>query len=756
MRILVNYHPSEKAFLSQLSYYLKRHDLQALSTAQTLEIGQLLEKAKSANCQAIFLCNQETLANCVPGEKPTLDAYRGSRLNYSVPMIVGNSLTHISKVSHGSWLLEKDLSKFATIHKKIPAFSFSVLNEEKEFLPALRSLEESILIAYDIETLSFPSSEEMTAPETVITCASWSGVKPNGTFVNYVLPLVDFGKDHWERDEDYEKALLFMKKANALSVPKVMHNGLYDCTHSIRYNAEPLNWILDTMALAHAEFSELPKTLDFVASYTLPFYQQWKDESKLASSTKDIQRYWGYNAKDTWYTLLICIEQLRKMPAYAKRNYAESFKLVYPALYCAFEGWKVDNKKRAELAQAAKEKIERNRAELQIMMADPNFNPGSWQQISHYLYKVFGAKNPGIGKSASGTDEKNLLQVGQQHPLLAMITDRLIEYKKEQKAYGTYFTFDQMNGRLLYAINPFGTESGRMSSSTSHFWCGTQVQNIPSYAKGMLVADDDFEICEIDNSQSEARCTAYCSQEEALIAALEDKEKDFYLTLGFLFFQIPYDQVTPFFRNKVIKKVVHGTNYMMGGKTFLENIGATIAFETAKHLGIRIVDIPRKNHPEEMTMLQFAKDLLERYHAPFPRVREWYKELFHEVATTQKLISPLGHVRHFFGDITKNHGMLRSVVAHQPQNLSVSILNKGFWRLYKELTLPSKGKFRLKGQVHDSCKFQYPVEERDFWIPAALNCMTNPVTVHGRKLVIPLEAEYGQNWKDKKPYELLL
>ena len=73
-----------------------------------------------------------------------------------------------------------------------------------------------------------------------------------------------------------------------------MHNGLYDCLHSITYHAEPIHWSMDTMALAHAQFSELPKSLDFVASITLDDYLQWKTDAEQASKNKDIQQYWGY------------------------------------------------------------------------------------------------------------------------------------------------------------------------------------------------------------------------------------------------------------------------------------------------------------------------------------------------------------------------------------------------------------------------------------------------------------------------------
>lgn len=753
MKILVNYDTTEKAYLSQLNYFIRNAGHTAVASAAIHEVGELMAKAKQASCDCILLCNEATLRNLVPGKAPTLDQYRGSRLQYPIPVIVCNSLAHISKVSHGAWLLERDLGKVAYCRKPMPEFKFEALDMVGKFASARIFLRDCILIAFDVETDKYydkdaaPLGDDgIEGPASVITCCSWTGINRQGIMRTFVLPLIDFGQDHWESDKDYAAALTLMRDINALPIPKVMQNGLYDAFHTIRYHAPPRYWILDTMAMGHAEYSELPKSLDFLASYTLADYKQWKTEAEEAKKQGDINRYWGYNAQDTWYTLRIAMQQLRTMPAYARANYADSFKLVYPALYCGFEGWKIDNNKREELRAEQQILLDDSLATLRVMMADPGFNPGSWQQVQHYIYKVFGAKNPGLGKSSSGTDEKNLKAVSEQHPLLALVCARILDYRGAQKAIGTYFSFQQLNERLLYAINPFGTETERMACQASSFWVGTQVQNIPAYAKPMLVADEGYELCEVDNSQSEARCTAYCAQDEALIAALENPGRDFYKQLGTLFFQIPYDEVTPFFRNKVLKRVIHGTNYMMGAKTFIENIGAAVLFETAQLLGYEIVPVVRAGKPKQITLNAFAKYLLDLYHVPFNKVRPWYKKIHDEVASTHMLRSPLGHVRYFFGDINKQHAMLRSAVAHQPQNLSVKILNKGFWRVYKDLVLKSEGKFRLKAQVHDSIAAQYPAGERSIWVPKMLECMTNPVEVHGRILRIPLDAKCGPNW----------
>ncbi len=720
-------------------------------TASDMTIGELLQKASTINASAVLLTNEQTMRYCVPGEKPTADKWRGSRLNFSTPTIIINNLSHIHSVPHGEWLLDNDIAKLKHLRTKARQFSFTKLDKTLYFDDAYHDLRRAFAISHDIETSTLKEKEIdgiSVAGETVITCASWTGIYLDGSLRTYVLPLINFGIDHWETDKEYKRAIRFMQQANALAATKVMHNGMYDATHLIRYNCEPLNWTYDTMAMAHAAYSELPKTLDFVASTHCYDYIYWKDQAEAASKSKDIEGYWIYNAKDTWWTARILVEQLRKSPAYALRNYADKFPLVYPSLYCNFEGLQIDPAARATKRAASLIQLEGARVELRKCFADPNFNPGSWQQVEKYIYNVFGAKKPMIGKSKSATDEKNLKAVGEQHPLLERLTSNIINYREAQKAIGTYYDFLQYKGRLLWALNPFGTETGRMACQASSLWCGTQVQNVPGYAKGMLVADPGYELFEADNKQSEGRTTAYCSQEEALIAALEDATKDFYKTLGTLFFNMEYEEVSDFFRNKVLKKIVHGTNYMMGAGTFIENIGVRILMETASQLGKKLVTAPRANHPEETTIKKFAASLLEHYHKPFPRIKLWYKELYNEIRDTSMLVSPLGHTRRFFGDITKNHNMLRGAVAHQPQNLSVTVLDRGLLRVYRELVLPGNGDIRIKAQIHDSIFGQWKIELRSYYAPKVLEMMNNPVVVHGRTMVIPVDIKYGNNWEE--------
>lgn len=758
MRILVNYDKEHENYTPTIAGLLKQKGLTALATGKNLSMMDLLSTAEQAKCQAILLCNAATLNNCVDNQSKkqvTLDKYRGSRLNFSTPVIVGAPLNHLRIVRHGRWLYEKDLDKFKHIHTPVTQLQFSVCKDRQQLDAAYEKSREALIISCDIEINR----------ENKITCVSFALLNKNLTTTTFVIPFINFGVDFWDKDDDYAYAIQTMQRISKLPAAKLFFNGMYDSTHLIRYNSEPHNFTLDSMALAHAEFSELPKTLDFVASYQLYDYYYWKDDADDAAKQNDIYKYWAYCARDSWNTLRCFLMQIRTAKSYAFRNYKELFKLVYPYLYTGYEGFLVDNNIRQRNRQKTEENLEALGKDLCKMAADPNFKPNSPKQVAELLFDILGAQPVGKAKvkvkknkdgtttkeiSRRGTDEKTLMKIGEQHPLLQIFIDKILEYRGERKAISTYFDFIQWENRMLYSINPFGTDTGRASSNSSSFWgynsltdsfdnCGTQVQNTPMYAKEHLIADEGFEVGEADNNKSEARCVAFLSKCLKLKEALADKEKDFYKNLGVLFFGLEYNQVSTDLRNKVLKRIVHGRNYLMGANTFIDHVGSKQLYEGAKLL----------NYPIK-TLKAFAEYLLSLYNEPFPELEDWYKELRLEVVRNSMITSPLGYTRYIFGDPMKDHNVFRALVAHAPQNLSVMIINKGVWRIYKKLVLPYNGDFRLKGQIHDSVLFQWKKERRDEFMPILLDCLDNPVKIHGDTLRIPVDVNVGHSWYDLK------
>ena len=105
MRVLVNYDKAEAAYLSPLAAMLGEFQMEGLSTKAPSRLDELMYKAQAANVDAIIVCNTETLKNLVPGDKPSLDAWRGSVLRFPIPILIVNSLFHLHSVPYGTWLL---------------------------------------------------------------------------------------------------------------------------------------------------------------------------------------------------------------------------------------------------------------------------------------------------------------------------------------------------------------------------------------------------------------------------------------------------------------------------------------------------------------------------------------------------------------------------------------------------------------------------------------------------------------------------
>lgn len=727
MRLLVNHSVEDRPYLGNLIPLLKEHGLTGVASAKKFDMTQLNDAAIKAKCDAVLLSNQDTL-QLLLGTDAKLSNYRGSRIAFKVPIITINPLEHIHTVPYGRFVLNKDLEKFKTIKRQPPQFSYTLLETAADFANAYNILTtQCIIISYDIETNE----------KKQITCISYTGLTTTGGLVTFVVPFVDFGVDHFVKDHDYAEALSFMRAINTSSIPKMAFNGAYDAQYTIQYGAAPSNFVIDPMILGWSAYSEFPRSLEFNASLYCDGYFYWKDEADASKKKKDIRSYWAYCGKDSWYTLRVFLGQLHALPEYAYTNYRKVFRLVYPSLYAAYEGILIDE----DLRKQRRADIENRKLQalnnLRKMAALAAFNPGSPDQVHDFIYATIGAKKPEKVKG-KGTDEKTLNRISMQHPLIARICGDILEYRGVSKLLSTYFDFEQLNGRLMYGLDPSGTETARFASKASSWWCGTQIQNIPrgNDVKDWLIADPGYVLIEADKNKSEARCVAYIAQSEPMIIAIEDAVRDFYKVCASLFFNLPYEKVTKELRNEVTKHIIHGTHYVMGPEPFIDRVTPKKMYEIMAMLGTKVLN-----------MKEFANYLLSLYHKTYPALRQtFYPAVKSEIQRTHKMVSPLGWVRYFFGDITNNHAVFRAAVAHGPQNLSVELINEGFYRVYEKLCLPSNGDFRLKAQIHDSIFCQVREGTEMHYVEEMRKLMDFPVIVHGRSMLIPTEFKIGKSW----------
>ena len=669
--------------------------------------------------------------------------------NSNKEVLVVPPMKQLFTTSTGMFLTKRYLSKL--FHKdkwfKLPEFQWAIAENPKiqqELLSTI-SAPNIVACAIDIETSS------------KIYCIGFGIIlhnKLNNSFEikNYVLPLTD------------EYSLLTAEKALSSPCEKIMQNGMYDTTHLLTYNLPITNWRWDTLGMMHSWYSELPRRLDFIAAFMLRDAVYWKDEKK---STSLFEKY-QYNAKDTYNTACIFLAWMSEAPDWAKKNYLITFPEVFPMLHCGLEGILVDEKKKAEIKLAQETILDKALQDIRTGLGVPDFNPNSPKQLQR-MCKVLGVKD------FKSTDAKDMQKYTKGNPLMAWVVPKIIEYKKSMKLLSTYINSNLYGNRLLYSLNPFGTETARTASKASHLYIfhpnrsgaaafesyGTQVQNLPPYAKKMMKADEGWLLFEIDKSASESWCTAALSREEKLWNTLTTKE-DFHCANASMFFGIPYEELYDSATGEKLnvplrnlaKRVNHGANYNMGASVLVETMGEANIFE-ARRLILLALEARNLQHTYQYKSLQLSKQtiqiatyLLSLFDRAYPAIRgRWQQEIIREVLTTNKLVSPSGWTRWCFGNPSANKLDLNAYVAHGPQHLSVKLVNKSLIEIWRELALPLGNNLRLKAQIHDSIFGQYRIGHEDV-VHEAEKLMRVKIIVHEKELLIPNDIELNKEfWK---------
>ena len=682
-------------------------------------ITELESFCVKSSIEAVITTNPELVLRLCKKDKASLDSYAGSIFRIcdgKVKVLCLNPLEHFITVRYGEFLAKRYLAKLLTPATFIKQTHLSwELCDAVNFEKIYARFSTAKFLAIDIETKKAGLFMYMVG-----YCAIFA----DGTTHSIVL---------WIKSE-YD--LILAEKFNNLPCPKIFQNGGYDNAYFLRWGIPPCNYLWDTLHLFHSWYSELPKSLDFLTSFLLPEFQYWKDESAGSDCDKAF-----YNAKDTWATANCFIALIKEMPKWAKQNYLREFPLVFPSLVCSMEGLAVDPVIRDKLALREGAKLDSALAGIQASLGIPAFNPSSPTQVLKLLH-VLGCKD------LKNTGVKTLQKAADRHPLNKWFIDNIINYRKARKLISSYLDAELLNSRYLYSLNPGGTDTGRLASGESQFWCGNQIQNIARAIKSMFMADTGWLLAECDKSQSEDRCVAVLSGDKGLLG-IYATDKDSHAVKAAMFFGLPYDEIMRMEAEAKIsgnseltirdlsKRVNHGSNYNMGAYVLLDTMGTANVIRARKLLGIS----------SGTPLLRVCESLLAVYEKAFPMVKtRWYNSIKLDVATTKKLVGATGWTRFCFGNPAKSKPELNAYVAHVPQSLSVNIVNKEFMDVFR-WSLDNPDVVRLKAQIHDSIFFQYKIGE-DWVVDKVNSMMQTTISVKGsdgitRPLFIPTDVKKG-------------
>lgn len=694
-------------YLPMLKPLLEGHIVHLSSIPPTTLIEIVISAKKRGVCGVI--CSQQALlrkllstdpdTSASNAAKATLDDYAGSILVYQkVEFLIVNPIEHLVTVPYARHLFKRYFSKLLAPNRwfPVPKFSWELAKESKT-QEIFDSLAKATYIAVDIETV-----KEGLIFDCISFCGVWIDSKRRSiTMHTYV----------YTNDSEYNYQCIknLLENTNG---QKIFQNGKYDNAYLLRFGICTYNWLWDTAHLFHSWYSELPKRLDFIVSYCLRDAKFWKDDHQGGDYIDRLR----YNARDSWNTACAFLSLIEELPEWAIQNYLMEFPLVFACLMSEMTGLKVDLAAFEKMKAALQTRVAAKLAQFQVEVGVPNFNPNSSTQVK-LLMKALGSGD------LKGSDKVSMDQFKNRHPLNELIADRIKDIRADNKVISSYlkdgifFTDNKtIKGypRILYCLNPHGTDTGRLASKEHHFWCGLQIHNIKrddddfaqdiGNVKDTIIADDGFLLGECDYEQAEARDTGYLSGDTALIAAV-DGDRDFHSVNASAFFGISYEQIYSDALHKAINKVIrdlakrtnHGANYNMRARMLLMTMGIKNVANARRALGLSYLNL-----------LQVCQFLLDRFDATYPIVRGKYQDdLKYVVATQHMLTGPTGWTRYCFGDPVTNRSVLNSLVAHKSQSLNAMTLNKAYNKVFLEIALPNYNNFKLCAQIHDSIIFQY-------------------------------------------------
>lgn len=716
--------------------------------------------AKAKGIKFIITTNVHLLNKVVAAQKhQNLDNWQGSIYERNgISYLFLNPLKQLFSVPYGTFIAKRFTSKFINPKdwQRTPEFTYDVATPES-IDTWYQRFESALLIAEDIETVSFEA--ENKEYETQIRCVCYTGFWANGTIHTIVLPIGEAPIDqlfYW---------IAWMRKFNLLKIPKIFQNGLYDTGNMLTYAAPASQYLFDTQSLFHSWYSELPKRLDFITAFCVHNSFYWKDMAKEGG----LQKLFEYNARDGWATMVSFLYLISNMPEWAIKNYLLKFPLWPACCYCNLEGVKINDNQRNKLIEEYKTAFELARSRLQYVLGK-EFNPGSPAQVIK-LINFYGSTD--IIDSTSESVDKFALR----HPLNARFSQQIRSYRENAKILSTYLkpegystsvkstqkkTYLLRYGRMFYALNPDGTDTGRLSCKESIYWTGSQVQNQPEEMKDMWQADDGFELVEFDNETSESYCTGYSSGNSKLLETLLSG-KDFHATNAERFFGIPYSEIVQYENNikniinkeirNLSKRTNHGATYDMMWFTLLSTMGEENVDKAKSLLKLPAIWNRRK----------VCEYLLESFDKAYPGLRNestgWYGAIITIVSTVHMLTSPLGWTRYCFGNPKKSKREKDSLIAHVSQNMSVGIINEGMKKVYWEMQVPNYKDFRMKAQIHDSILAQVRIGYRHL-IYQTQKILVRPTPVKSivdgvtRVMTIPVSVKVGPTWGTMKTLEI--
>jgi DNA polymerase-1 len=354
--------------------------------------------------------------------------------------------------------------------------------------------------------------------------------------------------------------------------------------------------------------------------------------------------------------------------------------------------------------------------------AGEKFNINSTKQLAEILFTKLKLNPLRKTKTGYSTDVRVLEELKYQHEIAAL----LVEYRMLTKIKSTYLegltkAINPKTGKIHTCFNQIVAATGRLSSINPN------LQNIPirtdvgrSIRKAFVASNENYIIMSADYSQIELRIMAhYCKDENMMNAFI--KNHDIHSETAMRIFNLTSKKdVTSNMRRKA-KEVNFGIIYGIG------------AFGLARRLEIRNSE---------------AKDIIDRYFAEYPKVREYTQNTI-KFARENGFVESLKGRRRYLSQINNQNPTARAEDERAAINMPIQGTAADMIKIAMILIFDEFKKRKLESkmilQVHDELVFEVKKGELELVKEIVLDKMKNAIT-----LDVPIEVETGtgQSWYD--------
>jgi len=357
------------------------------------------------------------------------------------------------------------------------------------------------------------------------------------------------------------------------------------------------------------------------------------------------------------------------------------------------------------------------RAEIHDL-AGGEFLIDSPKQLAEVLFERLGLPHGKKTKTGYSTDASVLAMLAPVHP----IAEKIVEYRELTKLKSTYLdALPRMlgaDGRLHTSFNQTVAATGRLSSS------GPNLQNIPvrtEYGRriraAFIPASEGDLIVSADYSQIELRVLAHLSGDAGLIAAFTSG-MDFHQATAGRVFGVEPEMVEPGMRARA-KAVNFGIVYGQSA----HGLAQTLKISNAE-----------------------AQEMIDRYYAAYPRVREYLDETKADAYRTGFAVTLFGRKRRIPELASSNYNMRsfgeRTAMNHPMQGTAADIMKLAMIEVDRRLRQEGF-ESRMVLQVHDELVFEASPAEVE-----PLSAMASAAMSGVAELAVPLEVSVaaGPNW----------